>query len=138
MLEVGSLHLRADIHAQFGGNPRAGICPTKSGPVLIFSDPASGTPFGYDQYDYLENGIYNYTGEGRGGDQVFLRGNKAIIENRPLLLFSRVDRKSWRFIGEVALADPAFSFAIAPDQAGNSRQVIVFRFRPLAANFELL
>ena len=138
MLEVESLHLRADIHARFGGNPRAGICPTKSGAVLIFSDPASGIPFGYDQHDFVKDNVYHYTGEGRVGDQKFLRGNKAIIENKPLLLFSRADSKTWRFVGEVALANPPFEFAKAVDQNRKIREVIVFRFQPLSANFELL
>lgn len=137
-MEIGSLHLRSELHARFGGNPRAGICPTKSGVVLIFSDPASGKPFGYDSHDYLDAGIYHYTGEGRAGDQLFLRGNRAIMEGKELLLFARVDQKSWRFVGEVGLADPAFLMAKAPDQNGFEREVIVFRFKPLSANFELL
>jgi hypothetical protein len=138
MMEVGSLHLRSELHARFGGNPRAGICPTKSGLVLIFSDPASGRPFGYDSHDYLADDIYHYTGEGRVGDQLFIRGNKAILQNRELLLFSRVDQKTWRFVGEVELAEPPFLMAKAPDQNRLSRNVIVFRFEAVSANFALL
>ena len=138
MFELGSLHLRADLHARFGGNPRAGICPTKSGPVLIFSDPPSGKSFGYDAHDYVENGIYHYTGEGRFGDQQLVRGNKSLLGDKPLLLFSRVDQKTWRFVGEVAVAEPAFVWAQAPDQLGQMRRVLVFRFSPLRANFKLL
>jgi hypothetical protein len=137
-MEVGSLHLRSELHVQFGGNPRAGICPTKSGLVLIFSDPASGKPFGYDSHDYLADGIYHYTGEGRVGDQLFVRGNKAILQNRELLLFSRVDQKTWRFVGEVRLAEPPFLTAKAPDQKGLEREVIVFRLKPVSAKFALL
>ncbi len=137
-MKVGSLHLRSELHARFGGNPRAGICPTKSGTVLIFSDPLSGAPFGYDSHDYLDAGIYHYTGEGRSGNQLFLRGNKAILERKELLLFARVDQKSWRFVGEVSLADPAYFMAKAPDQNGFERNVIVFRFESVSANFELL
>jgi hypothetical protein len=137
-MEVGSLHLRSELHVQFGGNPRAGICPTKSGLVLIFSDPASGKPFGYDSHDYLQYGIYHYTGEGRVGDQQLVRGNRALLERSPLLLFSRVDQKTWRYVGEVALAEPGYVQAEAPDQHGNLRKVLVFRFAAISADFELL
>lgn len=137
-MKIGSLHLRSELHAQLGGNPRAGICPTKSGAILIFSDPASGAPYGYDSHDYLADGIYHYTGEGRVGDQLFIRGNKAIMERKKLLLFARVDQKTWRFVGEVGLAEPPFLMAKTPDQSGHEREVIVFRFKPVSGNFELL
>lgn len=137
-MRPGSIHLKSELHARFGGNPRAGICPTKSGAVLIFSDPQSGAPFGYDTHDYLDQGVYHYTGEGRVGDQQLVRGNKALLEKTPLLLFSRIDQQSWRFIGEVGLAEPAFLKATALDQLGNQRSVLVFRFAPISADFELL
>ena len=136
---VGSLHMRADIHSRYGGNPRAGICPTRSGVVLIFSDPDSGRPFGYNSHDYLQDGVYHYTGEGRVGDQQLIRGNRALVDSsKTLLLFSRVDLKTWRFVGEVSLADPAFNVAQAPDQLGQARQVLVFRFKEKNADFGLL
>ena len=138
MMEIGSLHLRAQLHADFGGNPRAGICPTRSGAVLVFSDPASGAPFGYDSHDYVQDGIYHCTGEGRIGDQQLIRGNRSLLERSPLLLFSRVDQKTWRYVGEVALGVPAYTQAEAPDQKGNLRKVFVFRFIAISADFELL
>lgn len=139
MLEIGSYHLRAELHAKFGGNSRAGICPTKSGPVLIFSDPASGSPFGYDAHDYLKDGIYHYTGEGRVGNQQLLRGNRALLDkDRELLLFARQDPKTWRFVGEVKLATPAYLEARAKDQNGMQRTVLVFRFQEHRADFSLI
>ena len=139
MLEIGSFHLRAELHARFGGNPRAGICPTKAGPVLIFSDPISGSPFGYDAHDYLEDNIYHYTGEGRVGNQQLVRGNRALLDPaRKLLLFAKQDAKTWRFVGEVELANPSYIEAKAQDQNGNQRNVLVFRFQELRADFSLL
>ena len=138
LFEIGSLHQRSELHARFGGNPRAGICGTKSGVVLIFSDPKSGVPFGYDQHDFVEDGIYHYTGEGRVGDQRLTRGNKAILEGHTLLLFARVDRYSQVFVGEVGLADPPYYLATAQDSKGNQRSVIVFRFVPSRADFAFL
>jgi hypothetical protein len=137
-MEIGTLQLRAQLHADFGGNPRAGICPTKSGTVLIFSDPLSGSPFGYDSHDYVLDGVYHYSGEGRVGDQQLLRGNRALLERAPLLLFSRVDQKTWRYVGEVELGEPSYLVAEAPDQNGNLRKVFVFRFVAVSADFELL
>lgn len=136
-LVVGESYLRSELHSNFGGNPRAGICPTSS-VVLVFSDPPSGTRFGYDQHDYVADGIYRYTGEGRSGDQQLIRGNKALLSGKPLLLFSRIDAKSWVFVGEVGLSDPEFEIQKAPDQNGFVRKVLVFRFVPLNAGFELL
>lgn len=137
-LVVGQSYLRSDLHARFGGNPRAGICPTASGPVLFFSDPPSGTKFGYDQHDEVVAGIYRYTGEGRTGDQQIVRGNRAILSGKPLLMFSRIDQKSWVFVGQVGLAEPAYEIADAPDQLGFERKVLVFRLTELDADFSLL
>ena len=137
-MEIGSLHLRAQLHADFGGNPRAGICPTKSGAVLIFSDPVSGSPFGYDSHDYVLDGVYHYSGEGRVADQQLVRGNRALLERAPLLLFSRVDQKTWRYVGEVELGKPSYLVAEAPDQNGNLRKVFVFRLTAVNADLGLL
>ena len=138
MFEVGSFHQRSELHARFGGNPSAGICGTKSKTVLIFSDPPSGSPFGYDENDYLDSGTYHYTGEGRVGDQQLVRGNRAILEAKALLLFSRVDRQTHVFVGEVGLADPPYLVQRAKDAHGNQRSVLVFRFAPIRADFGLL
>jgi 5-methylcytosine-specific restriction protein A len=139
LLAIGSYHLRAQLHVTFGGNPRAGICPTKAGPILIFSDPASGRPFGYDAHDYLEGNIYHYTGEGRVGNQQLVRGNRALLDSSAkLLLFARQDAKTWRFVGEVSLASPPYLEAKAKDQNGTVRTVLVFRFQELRADFSLL
>ena len=137
-MEIGSLHLRAQLHADFGGYPRAGICTTKSGAVLVFSDPVSGSPFGYDSHDYVLDGVYHYTGEGRAGDQQLVRGNRALLERSPLMLFSRVDQKTWRYVGEVELGEPAYLLAQAPDQNGNLRKVFVFRLTAVNADLGLL
>ena len=72
-LEIGRSYLKLDLHNSFGGNPRAGICPTASGVVLVFSDPPSGTRFGYDQNDGVVGNVYRYTGEGQTGDQQLVR-----------------------------------------------------------------
>ena len=137
-LEIGKSYLRLDLHNTFGGNPRAGICPTASGVVLVFSDPPSGANFGYDQNDGVVGNVYRYTGEGQAGDQQLVRGNKALLSDKKLLLFSRLDSKSWIYIGEVKLDDVPFEIRSAKDSTGKIRQVLVFRFIEQSANFELL
>jgi hypothetical protein len=137
-LRVGESYLKTDLHRMFGGNPRAGICPTESGVVLIFSDPPSGTRYGYDQNDEVALGVYRYTGEGQLGDQQLIRGNKSLLSNRKLLLFSRQDAKSWIYVGEVVLDAVPFETATAADRLGNLRTVFVFRFLARQADFEIL
>lgn len=137
-LEIGQSYLKLDIHNAYGGNPRAGICPTAAGVVLIFSDPPSGTRFGYDQNDEVVEGIYRYTGEGQSGDQQLVRGNKALLSDKKLLLFARQDLKSWIFVGEVALEAEPFEIATAPDRNEKLRKVLVFRFIEQNADFALL
>lgn len=137
-LEIGQSYLKLDLHRAFGGNPRAGIAPTRSGDVLIFSDPASGTPFGYDQNDGVVENVYRYTGEGQVGDQQLIRGNKTLLSGRKLLLFARQDLKTWIFVGEVGLDSTPFEIRTAPDVLGITRNVFVFRFTPKNANFEFL
>jgi 5-methylcytosine-specific restriction protein A len=137
-LEIGLTYLRSELHQNFGGNPRAGICPTRSGAVLVFSDPPAGARFGYQINDEVVDDVYRYTGEGRLGHQQLVRGNKALLEADEILLFSRVDSRSWSYIGEVSLGDPPYEITEAPDQAGNLRSVLVFRFKAKSANLDLL
>ena len=137
-LEIGKSYLKLDIHNAYGGNPRAGICPTASGVVLVFSDPPSGTRFGYHQNDELVQGVYRYTGEGQAGDQQLVRGNKALLSDKKLLLFARQDVKSWFFVGEVTLDAEPFEIVSAPDVNGKLRKVFVFRFIERNADFALL
>lgn len=137
-LEIGRSYLKLDLHNSFGGNPRAGICPTASGVVLVFSDPPSGTRFGYDQNDGVVGNVYRYTGEGQTGDQQLVRGNKALFSDKKLLLFTRQDSKSWIFVGEVALDAEPFESTSAKDRLGKMRQVLVFRFVEKSANFAFL
>lgn len=137
-LEIGRSYLKLDIHNAYGGNPRAGICPTAAGVVLIFSDPPSGTRFGYDQNDEVVEGVYRYTGEGQSGDQQLVRGNKALLSGKKLLMFARQDAKSWIFVGEVALDAEPFEIVTAPDRDENLRKVFVFRFKEQIADFALL
>lgn len=137
-LTVGESYPRDEIHAHHGGNPRAGICPTRSGSVLVFSDPPSGVKFGYDSHDGVQGDVYRYTGEGRSGDQLPVRANKALLESSNILLFRRHDSRSWIYVGQVELAPEPFEIALAPDQNQQTRKVMVFRFVEKAADFGLL
>src|SRR5947208_6489198 len=73
---------RRDLHALVGGQTQSGISPsTREAVILLFSDPVSGPAHGYID-NWQADGFYHYTGEGQRGDQVMMRGNKAIRDHR--------------------------------------------------------
>lgn len=76
--EIGNTLPRKQVHAKVGGQEQQGIVTPRGWPdVLVFTDPVKGKRFGYDRFEGLRaDGCYSYTGAGRQGDQVFLRGNK--------------------------------------------------------------
>src|SRR5262245_33271048 len=80
-----------ELHKELGGQTQSGISPSAKEPViLLFADPVSGPEHGY--VDRMQaDGFYHYTGEGQRGDQLMMRGNKAIrdhtLTGRELHLF---------------------------------------------------
>jgi hypothetical protein len=127
---------RRDLHAIVGGQTQSGISPSAKEPViLLFADPVSGPEHGY--IDGLQSdGFYHYTGEGQRGDQVMMRGNKAIrdhtLSQRELHLFQAAGKgKPISYIGEFRYED--HYDADAPETGGGPiRRVIIFRLRPVA------
>jgi hypothetical protein len=128
---------RRDLHAELGGQTQSGISPSAKEPViLLFSDPVSGPEHGYVD-DWQADGFYHYTGEGQRGDQVMMRGNKAIrdhtLTDRELHLFQSTGKgKPITYIGEFRHED--HYDADAPETGGGPiRRVIIFRLKPVAA-----
>ena len=79
-VQRGETLVREQIHGVYGGNPQAGISRSSSTPnVLVYSDHEKAAANGYDFDGWNESQqVYYYTGEGKTGDQVMLRGNRAI------------------------------------------------------------
>lgn len=133
-LKPGDTIRRKDLHARYGGNPQGGIAKSKSSPnILIFTDPSSGERHGY--YDRMQDGILHYTGEGQRGDQLMIKGNKAILESQHSEYVLRVfegAKGTVKYLGEYELdADQPFYRETTHESGGNQqRQVIMFRLRP--------
>ena len=122
---------RSEAHYLLGGNPRAGIANCADQPyVLLFSDPGLGEPFGYHVHEGLRpDGVYQFSGEGKRGDQEWVRGNFALVEaakrNKSLHLFLPEARHQV-YVGEFRLTDRGWMSAVAPDITGKPRFIFVF------------
>jgi hypothetical protein len=128
---------RRDLHAQVGGQTQSGISPSaKEAVILLFSDPISGPEHGYIDGSQAD-GFYHYTGEGQRGDQMMMRGNRAIRDHtgshRELHLFQAAGKgKPITYIGQFRYED--HYDADAPETGGGPiRKVIIFRLKPIAA-----
>lgn len=135
-LEPGDTVLRKEVHATYKGSSQAGICTsTVTTDILVFTDPAKGQKYGYDQFEGLNSdGTYTYTGAGQKGDQVFKWGNRALYEaaskgNIIRLFVSKGVNVTYE--GAFITGDPVFTYRQIPDTDGNMRQGIIFNFLPL-------
>jgi len=126
---------RSEAHYLLGGNPRAGIANCAEQPyVLLFSDPGLGEPFGYHVHEGLRpDGVYQFSGEGKRGDQEWVRGNFALVEaakrNKTLHLFLPEERHQV-YVGKFALTERGWMSAVAPDVTGKPRFIFVFELVP--------
>ncbi|GAA2553689.1 hypothetical protein [Mycolicibacterium diernhoferi] len=140
----GDTLIRDQIHGTYGGNSQAGISRSSSSPnVLVYSDheKAGANGYDFDGWDQSKR-IYYYTGEGKTGNQVLLRGNKAIAEHRAegtaLRLFVAVSYKPGtgtrvhQYVGQFAVdPDQPYLTRVAPGTDGSPRTVLVFRLVPV-------
>jgi hypothetical protein len=126
---------RRDLHSLVGGQTQSGISPSTREPlILLFSDPVSGPLHGY--IDNLQSdGFYHYTGEGQRGDQVMMRGNKAIrdhqLDGRELHVFKAAGKgRPITYFGQFIYHD--HYDADAPETGGGAiRRVLIFRLKPV-------
>jgi hypothetical protein len=130
-----------ELHARYGGSGQSGISPSSRTPnILLFTDLSQGSQHGYiyDGWSDERKEVFLYTGEGQQGDQKLASGNKAIAQHaedgRRLRLFDGV-RRTVRYVGEFAIdPDQPYETREAPATGGGpSRQVLVFRLRPVGA-----
>ena len=133
-LEIGDRLKRGMIHAEVSGQQQSGIVTPRSHSLILIFSGAAGADFGYSEHDgMLDDGSFNYTGEGQKGDQVFKGGNKAIItameQGKTIHLFLSIGVEV-EYRGELELGTVPFRYSSATDVNGNSRKVIVFNFIP--------
>lgn len=143
VLEPGDTVRRRAIHAAYGGSSQSGIStPRRIPEIHIFTSPESGALYGYDAFEGLrEDGSYAYTGEGQRGDQVFKRGNAALLNSTQNGKIIRVMRKSGvyaTYVGAFETDNPVFARETIPDVDGNPRSGIIFNLLPVEARTELL
>lgn len=143
-LTPGQTLVREQIHGAYGGNAQAGISGSSTTPnVLVYSDHEKAAANGYDFDGWDRSGqLYYYTGEGKIGDQVMARGNRAIADHRTdgtaLRLFVAIGNRPGtgtrihHYVGEFAV-DPDVPYVVrrAPGADGNPRNVFVFRLLPV-------
>lgn len=136
-LRVGDTIKRTQLHAKYGGRRQGGISPSRQSPnVMVFTDPETGTKYGYT--DGWTQGVFHYTGEGQEGDQTLDQGNGAILhhheQGRALRLFDGASGVV-EYAGEFELDpnDPYYRADATELRSDRIRQVIVFRFIPIGA-----
>lgn len=134
---------RRDVQDRWGGQRQGGIAtPRNSENILIFTNPSAGKKYGYDLHEGLrEDGSYAYTGEGQVGNQVFLRGNKALLdsaENGKTIRLFRATGSWVTYVGAFALGDPGYRIERTLDVEGSPRNAIIFNLIPLDADERLL
>ena len=103
-------------------------------------DKAAANGYDLDGWDQSQQ-VYFYTGEGKVGNQVMLRGNRAVVEHQAdgtaLRLFVAVGNlpgsgtRIHQYVGQFAV-DPQLPYLVrrAPGIDGIPRDVFVFRQQP--------
>lgn len=122
---------RQEVHRRYGGQNGWGIStPLGSSNILLFAT-SGGRQYGY-QDGFNADGSFTYTGAGPEGDQLFVRGNAALLHHRSskkaLRLFQGTKKSRVRYLGEYCLdSERPYRFEDAPDVKNIIRRVIVFR-----------
>ena len=125
----------SEVEEQFGikisGFGR-GINITDKSVVLISSIDKAKENFVYHDH-WTEEGDYIYSGEGKKGDQVLSRGNKAILDaadfGKRLYLFVKFSPKEYYFQGLFCLVN--YTYEDDKDEDGNIRKEYKFRLRKI-------
>jgi hypothetical protein len=136
-IKVGEVLKRTEIHSRYGGGGMGGIEPSARTPNIFIFTSDSGTTFGYNFDEELEDGTFLYTGDGQKGNQDPRNGgNKAILEHRKtrrsLRVFESTKKQTTvRYLGEFELGSPAYESKRAPDLDKKERDVLVFNLSPV-------
>jgi len=135
-LKPGDSIKRKELHDQYGGSRQSGISPcTKSDNVIIFTDPASGEQHGYHD-EWMPDGRFHYSGEGKYGDQKMTSGNASLLnhakQGRTLRVFQGA-RDTVTYQGEFIVDndDPWHATDAPETDKGPLRKVFVFHLNPI-------
>jgi 5-methylcytosine-specific restriction protein A len=125
-------HRVEDIHDEYGGNRYSGIAPCADYPYVFIFYGESGEWHGYDD-EFLDDGRFLYTGEGRDGDMTMDAGNEAIRsqqENGDKLHVFEIKKGAWQvtYVGEYEYSD--HHWTRLPDRNGMMRDAIRFDLVP--------
>src|SRR6056297_223884 len=131
--QIGETYHRVeDIHEEYGGNRYSGISPCADHPYVFVFYGQSGEWHGYDD-EFLDDGRFLYTGEGRDGDMTMDSGNAAIRNHKnngnELHVFE-IEDGAWQvtYVGEYEFND--HNMARLPDRNDNMRDAIRFELVP--------
>jgi 5-methylcytosine-specific restriction protein A len=108
--ERGQLyHRQTDIHQQFGGQERGGIATPDDVPLVFIFTGETGARYGYED-KWIDDGTFEYTGEGKKGPMEFVRGNRAIrdhsVDGKDILLFEADKKKGlYRYMGSFGCSE---------------------------------
>ena len=143
-IEVGQVLKRSSLHDAFGGGRYGGIEPSAQTPnIFLFTSPKSSEHFGYNFDEELEDGTFNYTGDGQIGDQdLNSGGNKSLFEhrqsNRALRLFQSTDQIGYvQYLGEFELGNKEPFYHVGPDRNGTQRKILVFHLIPVGVTKQI-
>ena len=137
---LGEKRTRTEIKEQCGGSKYSGI---ETGPedMMIYTDPIEGPRFGYIDR-WVEGGeCFEYTGQGKSGDQLIKGKNRSLLQhkssNKAIRLFESSgiregNTKEHMYMGEFEIdSENPFFRRTAPDEDGGLRTVVVFRLFPV-------
>lgn len=143
-IEVGQILKRSILHDAYGGGRYGGIEPSAQTPnIFLFTSPKSSEHYGYNFDEELEDGTFNYTGDGQIGDQVLNSGgNKSLFEhrqtNRALRLFQSIAQIGHvQYLGEFELGNQEPLYRMGPDRNGAERKILVFHLIPVGVTKQI-
>jgi 5-methylcytosine-specific restriction protein A len=130
--EVGTEYVRKELHDKYGGNRQSGISPLLKHPMVLLFTGDTKDLYGYHD-GWTNSGDFLYSGEGKSGDMVFKRGNKAIRDHQQndieLHLFEKTSKGRVKYVGRMRYVSHEIRES-TPDFERRGRSAIVFRLTP--------
>jgi 5-methylcytosine-specific restriction protein A len=133
---IGQIYDRqTEIHDLFGGNRQSGISPSAQRPAIFIFTGESGEQYGYTD-EFMDDGVFRYTGEGQIGPMRFTKGNLAVKNHaetgRSLHIFKAVgEKQGYEYLGEFSCA--SYETPMGLDKKRDMRPLIVFNLHPVGS-----